>query len=386
MSSTIRSTGATSTATSARSSSTATSAASRARRRSAAASSAGSRGPSSRVATTTGSASPVSATTPANGSPSPRVRCRSSRASRSGSRSSPPSPPPPPREAPPQPIAPPAAAGWPPVAVRIPGGVEKPLELGPGGAPFAPEERRRGARRAMQRIDWQMGVLLRTFFDLRLHRAFGFPSASRYVAGRLGLSARKARALVALERGLRRTPALTAAYREGALSWLRALTVLPVATADDAWVARAGEVTLRRLVAEVEWALDRRDAGLPSAPPSPDATLAPVEWQMRARADEVLGADIPFTAAPSVVALFRAALDAFRSPGEPLWKGCEKLLEHVCREWEAQPRHRDPVFARDGWRCAVPACTSRAHLHDHHILYRSAGGDNSRANRVAICV
>src|SRR5439155_1283951 len=100
-----------------------------------------------------------------------------------------------------------------------------------------------------------------------------------------------------------RMPALTAAYREGALSWLRALTVLPVATADDAWVARAGEVTLRRLVAEVEWALDRRDAGLPPAPPSPDATLAPVEWQMPARADEALDADITFTAAPSVVAL-----------------------------------------------------------------------------------
>src|SRR5206468_13129700 len=140
----------------------------------------------------------------------------------------------------------------------------------------------------------------------------------RYVTERLGLSARKARALVALERGLRRTPALAAAYREGAVSWLRALTVLPVAPADDAWVARAGEVTLRRLVAEAEWALDRRDAGLPPAPPSPDAPLAPVEWQMRARADEALDADITFTAAPSVVALFRAAQDAFRPPGEPL--------------------------------------------------------------------
>src|SRR5213593_1555987 len=247
----------------------------------------------------------------------------------------------------PEPVETPPDLGWSRVDVPIPEDVEKLLQLGPGGDPFTVDERLRTARRVMQRIDWQMGVLLRTFFDLRLHRAFGFPSASRYVAGRLGLSARKARALVALERGLRRTPALTAAYREGALSWLRALTVLPVATADDAWVARAGEVTLRRLVAEVEWALDRRDAGLPPAPPSPDATLAPVEWQMRARADEALDADITFTAAPSVVALFRAALDAFRSPGEPLWKGCEKLLEHVCREWEAQPRHRDPVFARD---------------------------------------
>src|SRR5437762_473157 len=135
--------------------------------------------------------------------------------------------------------------------VPAPVAVEKLLELGPWGDPFARDERLRAARRAMQRIDWQMGVLLRTFFDLRLHRAFGFPSASRYVAERLGLSARKARALIALERGLRRTPVLAAAYRGRTVSWLRALTILPVAAA-DAWVARAGEVTLRRLVAEVE--------------------------------------------------------------------------------------------------------------------------------------
>src|SRR6266481_3839959 len=232
----------------------------------------------------------------------------------------------PPREAPPEPIDTPADPGWSPVDVPVPADVEKLLELGPWGDPFTLDERLRAARRAMQRIDWQMGVLLRTFFDLRLHRAFGFPSASRYVAERLGLSARKARALIALERGLRRTPVLAAAYRGGA-----------------------------------------------------------VEWQMRAHHDETLDADITFAAPPSVVALFRGALDAFRPAGAPLWKGCEKVLEHVCGEWEAQPAHRDPVFARDGWRCAVPACTSRANLHDHHVVYRSRGGENTRDNRVAIC-
>ena len=49
------------------------------------------------------------------------------------------------------------------------------------------------------------------------------------------------------------------------------------------------------------------------------------------------------------------------------------------------PRHRDPIFERDGWRCAVPACTARASLQDHHVIYRSHGGDNARDNRVAIC-
>ena len=33
----------------------------------------------------------------------------------------------------------------------------------------------------------------------------------------------------------------------------------------------------------------------------------------------------------------------------------------------------------------MPACTARASLHDHHVLYRSRGGDHARTNRVAIC-
>jgi hypothetical protein len=63
----------------------------------------------------------------------------------------------------------------------------------------------------------------------------------------------------------------------------------------------------------------------------------------------------------------------------------ERLLRHVERTWQALPRHRDPVFARDGWRCRVPACSSRRDLHDHHVMYRSQGGSNDRSNRVPIC-
>jgi len=51
----------------------------------------------------------------------------------------------------------------------------------------------------------------------------------------------------------------------------------------------------------------------------------------------------------------------------------------------SQPRHRDPVFARDRWRCAVSACSSRKQLHDHHIVFRSRGEDNARDNRITVC-
>jgi hypothetical protein len=87
----------------------------------------------------------------------------------------------------------------------------------------------------------------------------------------------------------------------------------------------------------------------------------------------------------SVVGLFRDAVAGLTPASEPLWKGFERVLEHGIGEWEAQPRHRDPVFARDGWRCAVPGCSSRRNFHDHHVLFRSRGGGNERENRIVAC-
>jgi len=64
------------------------------------------------------------------------------------------------------------------------------------------------------------------------------------------------------------------------------------------------------------------------------------------------------------------------------------MLDHVLVTWGAfdetvAARHR--VFARDGWRCAVPGCTSMQNLHDHHIRFRSAGGNNMLRNRITLC-
>jgi 5-methylcytosine-specific restriction endonuclease McrA len=61
------------------------------------------------------------------------------------------------------------------------------------------------------------------------------------------------------------------------------------------------------------------------------------------------------------------------------------MLDHVIGVWDRRVGTGLRIFERDGWRCAVPGCTSRRSLHDHHIVFRSAGGCDDWRNRIALC-
>jgi hypothetical protein len=387
--------------------------------------------------------------------------------------------------------------------------------------PYALDSRMREVVDSIQRIDSQLGRLLFTFLRLTLHRELGFHDSTTYLRDRLGVTVRKARALVRLEqRSVHTDPALVEAYRRGDISWLRALVLLPIASESHgrAWVERAQRVTLQRLAKEVAWARELSDCArstIEVAPPPLGCRLGPgigmvgvpdpdspgkiLQVQIGARSDASdvsategfgdpaassdsaepartgrvqlgtrldvpvmfaiagasdadwsidvgrelandylgqLGArhDLPaacpevgsygaggcndgdrmvgdgggalgrspwtmedlgvrdvcdgrirFEAPASVVALLVDAVSAFTERGEAPWRGMERLLRHVEQTWQSLPRHRDPVFARDGWCCRVPACSSRRHLHDHHVIFRSQGGGNDRSNRVPVC-
>lgn len=298
--------------------------------------------------------------------------------------------------------------------------------------PFDLDRRAVAAVQAIRTCEPRIGRLLRIVVDQRVYRACGFGSLAAYARERLGISARKAWALLKVERGTRRGDAFARAYDAGAISWVQALVLLPVVDRSNAaaWIARAQTVTVRRLVDEVSWTLERRDlspAGATLDPPPLDCVLTsldggltsgaaiarPVQIGARPAADgavsnfvtatdgarlvngvsladgarlEVSDAEVQFSAPASVAALFREALDVFARPGEPRWSALEHVLAHVVTHWQSTPRHRDPIFARDGWRCAVPGCSSRRNLHDHHLQYRSRGGGNEPGNRVTVCV
>ena len=66
----------------------------------------------------------------------------------------------------------------------------------------------------------------------------------------------------------------------------------------------------------------------------------------------------------------------------------EALLAGAERAWtlrDPRARRPDPVIERDGYRCAIPGCTSRRNLQDHHVVFRSAGGGDAEANRLTLC-
>jgi len=156
---------------------------------------------------------------------------------------------------------------------------------------------------------------------------------------------------------------------------------------------------------EVDHALERQQDAEAVWPPAPDADLRSGssgevppdeadpdadERQMcshRCRLGRfgVQDAMISFSGPESVVVLLRTAMRSFETPYHFRWSGLERLLAHVRAEWQGRPRHHDPIFDRDGWRCSVPACSSRKNLHDHHVLFRSRGGANDLGNRTTVC-
>jgi hypothetical protein len=166
-------------------------------------------------------------------------------------------------------------------------------------------------------------------------------------------------------------------------------------------VAWAERVTVRRLERDVERALLLR-AGHHLAwyrckfdPARAQDPIPEDERQMCAQdVDLETTQQLVWRVTHEVAALFRGVRETLRTRlerarGRLVLDGevFDAMLDGALLAWTAEGRTRrpDPVAVRDGWRCAVPGCTSRANLHDHHIRFRSRGGSDALENRVLLC-
>jgi hypothetical protein len=128
-------------------------------------------------------------------------------------------------------------------------------------------------------------------------------------------------------------------------------------------------------------------------PPRPTDWLGRKEWPLKSAPAEICW--VRFVGPPDIANLFQAVVSTVRrrieretgrlpTAGEAL----DVMLDHVLSTWGAldgtvKARYR--VFARDGWRCATPGCSSMQNLHDHHVRFRSAQGTDDLENRITLC-
>jgi hypothetical protein len=322
-----------------------------------------------------------------------------------------------------------------PVAgVALPAAVAPLLQGLEGADALALDCRLRAVVALEQRLDARIGALLAEVARGRAHRLLGHRHLGAFARERLGVSPSKARALLRLERAGRLCPELRSAYGAGRLSWVKAQALLPLLEIEECsafrarWLAWAGRVTLRRLEDDVAFSLAlyvadpvawARAGGLPDEARGPDGKDgrdgedgpdagrgSGEECQVRAepttlgrppaaRLAEPLTCRLFVSAPRGVTRLARAALCTVRRRierlvGRPVSEseGFEAMLDHVLEAWghpHTRVRREHRIFARDGWRCAVPGCSGYRNLHAHHLRFRSHGGPDAPENLITLC-
>jgi hypothetical protein len=311
------------------------------------------------------------------------------------------------------------APSQPPVAHRL-----EALVDGAADAEAPDLDRRLRALLALERRhEALLGPRVLELWRSGIPRRLGFARIEAWARERLGMDGRKARDLLSIERAAAQWGGLDRAYRAGEISWVAARTLVPLAVMDgldrfsSAWAAHARQVTVRRLRDDVERALELAHAepetfaltgGVPAgddaasvaeigadaiAPDRAARTRLPAPSLVPANMDSPAEIALVVIGGPRAqVRLFEAVLNTVRrrlpardgrqaTAGEAL----EAMLDHVVAAWDQEPGRGRAIFERDGWRCAVPGCTSMRNLHEHHIAFRSRGGSNDRANRIALC-
>jgi 5-methylcytosine-specific restriction endonuclease McrA len=299
----------------------------------------------------------------------------------------------------------------------------------------------RAARRAHQRAEASLAVLLFELKSTGRYTERGHATVESYADAELDLSVRQTRDLVAIGKHMRELPALAKAFSDGRLSATKAREVARVATPDTdaAWTERACSSTSRVLERQV--AAARRGDTPPDDPAAlPGSPRVTLRFDLSAGDAEVVRATLARLRLQGgfgtdcddgvlLADLAHNALDAMeQAPGTPdtppaaerfrvsihHCPACEnthvgdpqapRAVEHTdlaCAECDAEvldltaatprlthaipPATRRKVFEQHDHRCAVPHCRNRLWLDLHHIRPRHAGGDHGGANLVPLC-
>jgi hypothetical protein len=281
--------------------------------------------------------------------------------------------------------------------------------------------------------------------ERRLFRELGYSSVMHYATRALGLAPREVWERLRMARALRELPCLTAALRDGRLSWSKAREIVRVATPETerAWLALAQRLSCRELEAAV------------AAEVGPDVPAdGRSRYSCRFVAADTVRVTVDLT--PEQFALLDQALDVIRKRlgtedpadafeliaraylarvGDDVPELRQHIVVHRCREcrseWRETSKGRVPVRPatpsrvptdlvevddpeeereversshvgsrrsryvprdvlrkvrwRDEGRCQVPGCLNGRWSQLHHIRFFARGGGQRTRNLLTLC-
>ena len=289
----------------------------------------------------------------------------------------------------------------------------------------------------LARRDLLLGEVAEAFWNDDGSRRLGYATAAQYARERLGMSLSSVKAKRALARRAQSMPRLREAVNGRELGFEAARLVAGVASREtaDAWVMRARERTVKHLREEVDAAEMLGRLGIePERGPPEEATMAELAAiERRVVTGAVFGADraegaagrqqdatgatgpeeqgqmsaetrartdrdarecargrvtLKLRVATGIRRYYRWLERMFQRRGP---RGVT-LMRYLCvaliDPW--RPRALSElayaeVYERDGHQCTSPVCT-RHDITPHHLVFRSAGGDDTDENVTSLCV
>jgi hypothetical protein len=287
--------------------------------------------------------------------------------------------------------------------------------------------------RRRARDDYELGLLLRRGFGLRVHELGGFGSFREYAEHVFGFTGRQTEERLRVAEALDRLPGLAVKLAQGELCWSVVRELSRVCTEENelVWIDAAEGRTAREVERMVS-GLSAGDGPDTEAPPEAKehrlsikvsaATYALWQEAQRALVRETGGSvdeDVLVAMMARRVLEGGSQSDPGRSHYQVALNVCERCrtatmraggehvpvdevsrevamcdAQHVGRVDGAQPVRaaqkvppavRRSVIARHEHRCAVPGCRHAAFLDVHHTHSRAEGGDHDPERLLPLC-
>ncbi len=276
----------------------------------------------------------------------------------------------------------------------------------------------------------------------KLYRELGYSSIHSYAESELGFSQSKTYQFIGLAESLGKLPRLRESLQSGELPWTKAVAVARVATprSERKWIAEAKQSSRRELERKVKTVRQRSRWKKKQDSSQLDLAVLSPEFEC---VEEDIPVCVSLRLSPEQHARLQASLEKLRKRGrresreELLLEAIDRLsreeddysrLEsgspmqiviYRCEECggaklpdgrpvsraiaeaaacdccvqkpgepnraSIKPSVRREVLARDRHRCRVKGCGRTSFLEVHHLVPRSAGGENKPENLVTLC-